>query len=287
MGEIIDGKKIAAQLDDEAAVKVASLKNNGIFPHLVVVLVGNDSASEIYVRNKDRHANKVGIKSTVIRLPETTSEQELLNQITQLNNDDTVSAILVQMPLPKQIDEFKVMMAIDTRKDADGFHPMNMGRLLQNEINKTPIACTPKGIITLLKRYNIKISGRNAVIVGRSNIVGKPMAALLLNENATVTITHSYTKNLAEITKKADILIVATGISHLIKANFVKNGAVVIDVGMNRDKQGKLTGDVDFDNVIDKVSYITPVPKGVGPMTIATLMQQTVNLAEWSSKNGR
>ncbi len=210
------------------------------------------------------------------------SENELLLKIQELNQTEDVNAILVQMPLPKHIDAFKVTMAIDPRKDVDGFHPVNVGKLFEGKTQHTPIACTPQGIMEMFQKYHIDIQGKRAVVVGRSSIVGKPMAALLLNANATVTLAHSYTKDLAALTKEADILVVATGIAHFIKEDQVKEGAVVIDVGMDRDENGKLTGDVDFENVEKHVSYITPVPKGVGPMTISMLMKQTVNLTKWS-----
>ncbi|KRN95275.1 bifunctional methylenetetrahydrofolate dehydrogenase/methenyltetrahydrofolate cyclohydrolase FolD [Pediococcus stilesii] len=282
MSQIIDGKSLAAEIDAQTMVETEQLKQNGITPHLVVILVGEDGASQIYVRNKERRAQKLGIKSTVIKMDSDTTEKELLAKIHELNQDVDVNAILVQMPLPKQIDEFKVIMAIDPKKDADGFHPVNVGRLFENEIAQTPVACTPQGIMEMFKKYQISLDGKNAVVVGRSTIVGKPMAALLLNANATVTVVHSHTKDLKEITKKADILVVATGIAHFIKADQVKDGAVVIDVGMDRDENGKLTGDVDFEKVQEKASFITPVPKGVGPMTISMLMKQTIDLTRWS-----
>lgn len=282
MSQIIDGKSLAAEIDAQTMVETEQLKQNGITPHLVVILVGEDGASQIYVKNKERRAQKLGIKSTVIKMDSDTTEKELLAKIHELNQDVDVNAILVQMPLPKQIDEFKVIMAIDPKKDADGFHPVNVGRLFENEIAQTPVACTPQGIMEMFKKYQISLDGKNAVVVGRSTIVGKPMAALLLNANATVTVVHSHTKDLKEITKKADILVVATGIAHFIKADQVKDGAVVIDVGMDRDENGKLTGDVDFEKVQEKASFITPVPKGVGPMTISMLMKQTIDLTRWS-----
>ncbi|RWY85997.1 bifunctional methylenetetrahydrofolate dehydrogenase/methenyltetrahydrofolate cyclohydrolase FolD [Pediococcus acidilactici] len=282
MGQIIDGKALAVEIDLQTKAEVMQLKERGIVPHLAVVLVGDDPASHIYVRNKKRRAEKLGIQSTVCQFPSSVTEATLLKEIDRLNHDASVHAILVQMPLPPQIDEFKVTLAIDPRKDADGFHPVNMGRLLQNKTDHTPVACTPRGIMQMLHKYNINPEGKKAVVIGRSMIVGKPMAALLLNANATVTVAHSHTKNLSELTKQADILVVATGIAHFIKANQVKDGAVVIDVGMNRDQNGKLTGDVDFAEVSPKASFITPVPKGVGPMTITMLMRQTIDLTKWS-----
>ncbi|KAF0335979.1 bifunctional methylenetetrahydrofolate dehydrogenase/methenyltetrahydrofolate cyclohydrolase FolD [Pediococcus acidilactici] len=282
MGQIIDGKALAAEIDLQTKAEVMQLKERGIVPHLAVVLVGDDPASHIYVRNKKRRAEKLRIQSTVCQFPSSVTEATLLKEIDRLNHDASVHAILVQMPLPPQIDEFKVTLAIDPRKDADGFHPVNMGRLLQNKTDRTPVACTPRGIMQMLHKYNINPEGKKAVVIGRSMIVGKPMAALLLNANATVTVAHSHTKNLSELTKQADILVVATGIAHFIKADQVKDGAVVIDVGMNRDQNGKLTGDVDFAEVSPKASFITPVPKGVGPMTITMLMRQTTDLTKWS-----
>lgn len=282
MGQIIDGKTLAAEIDKQTMTEVQKLKNQGVEPHLVVVLVGENPASQIYVRNKEKRANKLGIKSTLVTMNADISENELLLKIQELNQTEDVNAILVQMPLPKHIDAFKVTMAIDPRKDVDGFHPVNVGKLFEGKTQHTPIACTPQGIMEMFQKYHIDIQGKRAVVVGRSSIVGKPMAALLLNANATVTLAHSYTKDLAALTKEADILVVATGIAHFIKEDQVKEGAVVIDVGMDRDENGKLTGDVDFENVEKHVSYITPVPKGVGPMTISMLMKQTVNLTKWS-----
>ncbi|ANI98026.1 bifunctional methylenetetrahydrofolate dehydrogenase/methenyltetrahydrofolate cyclohydrolase FolD [Pediococcus pentosaceus] len=282
MSQIIDGKTLAAEIDKQTMTEVQKLKNQGVEPHLVVVLVGENPASQIYVRNKEKRANKLGIKSTLVTMNADISENELLLKIQELNQTEDVNAILVQMPLPKHIDAFKVTMAIDPRKDVDGFHPVNVGKLFEGKTQHTPIACTPQGIMEMFQKYHIDIQGKRAVVVGRSSIVGKPMAALLLNANATVTLAHSYTKDLAALTKEADILVVATGIAHFIKEDQVKEGAVVIDVGMDRDENGKLTGDVDFENVEKHVSYITPVPKGVGPMTISMLMKQTVNLTKWS-----
>lgn len=282
MGQIIDGKTLAAEIDKQTMTEVQKLKNQGVEPHLVVVLVGENPASQIYVRNKEKRANKLGIKSTLVTMNADISENELLLKIQELNQTEDVNAILVQMPLPKHIDAFKVTMAIDPRKDVDGFHPVNVGKLFEGKTQHTPIACTPQGIMEMFQKYHIDIQGKRAVVVGRSSIVGKPTAALLLNANATVTLAHSYTKDLAALTKEADILVVATGIAHFIKEDQVKEGAVVIDVGMDRDENGKLTGDVDFENVEKHVSYITPVPKGVGPMTISMLMKQTVNLTKWS-----
>ncbi|MCH5463294.1 bifunctional methylenetetrahydrofolate dehydrogenase/methenyltetrahydrofolate cyclohydrolase [Lactobacillus sp. LC28-10] len=282
MAELIDGKQLAKQVNAQTKQAVAELKSNGILPKLVVIIVGNDEASEIYVRNKHRKAEQVGIISETKRLPENTTQTELLNLIDQYNQDPTVHGLMVQAPLPPQIDEAAVTRAILPIKDADGFNPENVGNLYSNSDLNFPVSCTPKGIMTMLKAYGVQLEGANAVIVGRSNIVGRPMAALLLNASATVTVVHSHTKDMKRFTRQADILIVATGIAHLIKGEDIKPGATVIDVGMNRDENGKLTGDVDFESATTVAGKITPVPGGVGPMTIASLMQQTVELAKWS-----
>lgn len=274
MALIIDGKKIAAELKDELKEKVAELKKNGKEITLAVVQVGNDPASTVYVGNKKKACAYVGINSLSYELPESTSEEELLKLVQKLNQDQTVNGILVQLPLPKHIDENKIIQAISPSKDVDGFHPQNVGALSIGQ--KGFVSCTPAGIIELLKRSGISIEGKECVIIGRSNIVGKPMAMLMLRENATVTISHSRTKDLKEVTKRADILIVAIGKAKFITKDYVKDGAVIIDVGMNRDENNKLCGDVDYDDVISKVSAITPVPGGVGPMTIAMLMNNCV-----------
>lgn len=258
-------------------VKVDKLKEAGSVPGLAVILVGEDPASQIYVRNKARQATAIGLNSSVVRLPETVSEKELLELIEQYNQSEQWHGILVQLPLPKHISEEKVLLAIDPEKDVDGFHPMNMGRLWAG--NPLMIPSTPAGIMEMFREYNVELSGKRAVVIGRSNIVGKPMAQLLMMADATVTIAHSRTKNLRELTKEADILVVAIGRDRMIKADDVKDGAVVIDVGMNRDEDGKLHGDVDFDEVKEVASLITPVPGGVGPMTITMLMEQTVRAA--------
>lgn len=271
MKEILNGRMVADLLQDNLKEKVAALPFK---PTLVVVLVGNDPASEIYVRNKKRACEKVGIISKEIKLPETTTQEALLKIIAELNLEKEVDGILVQLPLPKQIDEAKIIAAISPLKDVDGFHPENVGNLFLGR--PTFIPATPKGIMLLLNHYHLSIAGKTAVVVGRSNIVGKPMGQLLLQENATVIMTHSQTKNLKEMTRLGDILVVAVGKRHLITEDFVKEGAIVIDVGMNRDEKGKLSGDVDFENVKEKASFITPVPKGVGPMTITALLEQTV-----------
>lgn len=274
---LIDGKALAAKMQAELKVKVDKLKKADNVPGLAVILVGEDPASQIYVRNKARQATAIGLNSSVVRLPETVSEQELLDLIEQYNQSEQWHGILIQLPLPEHISEEKVLLAIDPEKDVDGFHPMNMGRLWSG--NPLMIPSTPAGIMEMFREYNVELSGKRAVVIGRSNIVGKPMAQLLMMADATVTIAHSKTENLRELTKEADVLVVAIGRDRMIKAEDVKEGAVVIDVGMNRDEDGKLHGDVDFDEVKDVASLITPVPGGVGPMTITMLMEQTVRAA--------
>lgn len=282
MTQIIDGKLISSQIKDEVKERVAALKAKGREVTLAVILVGEDPASQVYVNNKKKACEYCGINSKSFELPETTSEAELLKLIDELNNDAAIDGILVQLPLPKGIDEDKVIMAIDPAKDVDGFHISNVGSLCVGR--KGLVSCTPAGIIELLKRYNITIEGKECVVIGRSNIVGKPMALLLLRENGTVTVCHSRTKNLKDVTKRADILVVAIGKPKFIDASFVKDGAVVIDVGIHRNEEGKLCGDVDFDSVRDKTSAITPVPGGVGPMTIAMLMNNCVAAVENKTK---
>ena len=278
MATIIDGKMLSLKLKEEMKGRIAQMKEKGIVPKLVVVLVGNDSASQVYVRNKHKSCGEVGIESEVITMPEETTQQELLEVVERLNQDNSVDGILVQLPLPKQIDEKTVLRAIRPDKDVDGFHPVNVGLLSIGDECFAP--ATPSGIVVMLKEYGIEIAGKHCVIVGRSNIVGKPMAALMLKENATVTVCHSKTNNLAEITRQADILIVATGRRNTVTADMVKEGVVVIDVGMNRNELGKLCGDVDFENVKEKASFITPVPGGVGPMTITELLESTILAAK-------
>lgn len=274
MAQLIDGKQISQEIKEELKVEVQKLKEQGIQICLAVVQVGSDPASTVYVRNKKKACAYIGIESRAYELPEETKEEELVALIEELNWDDTVNGILVQLPLPEQIDEDKIIRTISPDKDVDGFHPVSVGRLWIGE--KGFLSCTPAGIIQLLKRSGIEIEGKNCVIVGRSNIVGKPMAALLLRENGTVTVAHSRTKDLASVTSQADILIAGIGKARFITAEYVKDGAVVIDVGMNRDDQNRLCGDVDFESVEPKVSAITPVPGGVGPMTIAMLMNNCV-----------
>ncbi|WP_413536827.1 bifunctional methylenetetrahydrofolate dehydrogenase/methenyltetrahydrofolate cyclohydrolase [Carnobacterium divergens] len=273
----MDGKGLADEMQVEMQEMVTELKNKGITPGLVVLLVGENSASQTYVKNKEKRAIALGFHSVVERYPATISEAELLEEIEKFNQDDDFHGILVQLPLPEHIDADKVLNAIDSTKDVDGFHPVNMGKLLIGKPDMIP--CTPYGIMKLLARYNIDIAGKNAVIIGRSNIVGKPMAQLLLMEDATVTIAHSKTKNLAEVAKQADILVVAIGRGHFVTKEFIKPGAVVIDVGMNRDENGKLIGDVATSEVSEVAGFLTPVPKGVGPMTITMLLYQTIKNA--------
>ena len=278
MSTVINGRELADQMQAEIQKDVEKMTQQGIQPGLVVLLVGENPASQTYVRHKERAAAKIGILSKVEKLPETISEEELLAEIDKYNQDSRFHGILVQLPLPKHIDEEKILLAIEPKKDVDGFHPMNLGRLFVGKPEMIP--CTPYGIMKMFEAYDIDLTGKRAVIIGRSNIVGKPMAQLLLMKNATVTIAHSKTEHLAEVAKEADILVVAIGRGHFVTKEFVKPGAVVIDVGMNRNQEGKLIGDVAFDEVSEIASYITPVPKGVGPMTITMLMYQTVEAAK-------
>lgn len=275
MAQLIDGKKISAEIKDELKKQVSELKADGKEITLAVIQVGNDQASSVYVGNKKKACEYIGIKSLAYELPEETTEEKLLSIIEELNNRDDVNGILVQLPLPSHINEDKVIETIDSKKDVDGFNPMSVGALSIGK--KGFVSCTPAGIIQLLKRSNIEIEGKECVVVGRSNIVGKPMAMLLLRENGTVTVAHSRTKNLKEVTKRADILVAAVGKPKFITADYVKEGAVVIDVGIHRNENNKLCGDVDFESVEPKASAITPVPGGVGPMTIAMLMYNCVN----------
>ena len=278
MAEIIDGKKISTELKDEVKEKVAALKEKGIDVTLAVILVGNDPASTVYVGNKKKACEYTGIISKSFELPEETTEEELLKLIDDLNKDETVNGILVQLPLPKHIDEDKVIRSINPDKDVDGFHPESVGRLSIGAPGF--VSCTPAGIIHLLKRSNTELDGANVVVVGRSNIVGKPMAMLLLRENATVTICHSHTKNLKEVCKRADVLVVAIGQPKFIDADYIKEGATVIDVGIHRiDGTKKLCGDVDYESAEKVAGKITPVPGGVGPMTIASLINNCYEAA--------
>ncbi|HEP6809459.1 TPA: bifunctional methylenetetrahydrofolate dehydrogenase/methenyltetrahydrofolate cyclohydrolase [Streptococcus pyogenes] len=278
MTELIDGKALAQKMQQELAAKVNNLKQKkGIVPGLAVILVGDDPASQVYVRNKERAALTVGFKSETVRLSEFICQEELIAVIERYNADNTIHGILVQLPLPNHINDKKIILAIDPKKDVDGFHPMNTGHLWSGRPLMVP--CTPLGIMELLREYNVNLEGKHAVIIGRSNIVGKPMAQLLLDKNATVTLTHSRTRQLEEVCRCADVLIVAIGQGHFITKQYIKEGAIVIDVGMNRDDNGKLIGDVAFDEVAEVAAKITPVPGGVGPMTIAMLLEQTYQSA--------
>ena len=274
MAKIIDGKKISAEIKEELKNEVVQLKTQGIEGTLAVIQVGNDPASSVYVNNKKKACAYIGINSESFELPEETTQEELLALIAKLNADDSINGILVQLPVPKHIDEKTIIHAISPKKDVDGFHPESVGSLVIGQPGF--VSCTPAGIIELLKRSNVTIDGKNCVIVGRSNIVGKPMALLMLRENATVTIAHSHTKNLKEICQNADILIIAIGKREFITGDYIKEGAVVIDVGIHRDENNKLAGDVKYDEAEKKASQITPVPGGVGPMTIAMLMNNCV-----------
>ncbi|MGQ7537296.1 bifunctional methylenetetrahydrofolate dehydrogenase/methenyltetrahydrofolate cyclohydrolase [Streptococcus suis] len=280
---VIDGKALGVKMQAALAEKTARLKEEkGVVPGLVVILVGENPASQVYVRNKERSALATGFKSEVVRVPDTITESDLLDLIERYNQDDEWHGILVQLPLPAHISEEKVLLAIDPDKDVDGFHPTNMGKFWSG--HPVMIPSTPAGIMEMFKEYQIELEGKSALVIGRSNIVGKPMAQLLLDANATVTIAHSRTKNLPELARQADILVVAIGRGHFVTKEFVKPGAVVIDVGMNRDENGKLIGDVKYDEVSEVASYITPVPGGVGPMTITMLMEQTYEACVRSAK---
>ena len=274
----IDGKAVSQKIKEQVKVRVEALKERGIVPGLAVVLIGENSASHTYVKNKKKTCEALGMRSDLHQFPDTLSEQELLATIEDLNNDPVIHGILVQLPLPSHIDEFKVILAIDPSKDVDGFHPVSIGNMMIGKDAFLP--CTPHGIIKLLEHYQIDPSGKHTVVIGRSNIVGKPVGQLLLQKDATVTYCHSKTKDMASLTKQADILIAAVGKAKFIDRSYVKPGAVIIDVGMNRDENGKLCGDVDFADVEGTASYMTPVPGGVGPMTIAMLMENTVQSAE-------
>lgn len=276
--EIISGKELASEIKQDLAKEIERLKVKNLIPKLVVVLVGDNPASLSYVKGKERAAAEIGMDSEVITLPVETTEADLLALLDELNDNDAVHGILVQLPLPDQINEQKVIDRINPKKDVDGFHPINIGKMMTGEDSFLP--CTPYGIITMIKSKGVEIEGKHAVIIGRSNIVGKPVGQLLLNENATVTYCHSKTENMQKYTQAADILIVAIGKENFIKQEDVKEGAVIIDVGINRTQEGKLTGDVDFAEVVEKAGYITPVPGGVGPMTITMLLSNTIKAAK-------
>ena len=278
MAVIIDGKEVAKEKREQIKKRVAELKAEGKSVGLAVIIVGENPASRVYVNNKKKGCLEVGIESFEYALPESTTEEELKNLVKKLNNDDRVNGILCQLPLPKHINEDAVINTISPEKDVDAFHPQNVGHIMIGDYTFLP--CTPAGIMEMLKFYNISVSGKKCVVIGRSNIVGKPMAMLLLKENGTVEICHSRTENLKEETLSADILVAAVGKTRFVTEDMVKQGAVVIDVGMNRDEGGKLCGDVDFNNVEKKASYITPVPGGVGPMTITMLLENTVRAVE-------
>lgn len=274
MTQIIDGKKISAEIKDELRQEVVAMKEEGKEIALAVIQVGEDPASSVYVRNKKKACEYIGIKSVSYEIPEDSTQQELLDLVEKCNNDPEINGILVQLPLPGHMDEDAVIHAIDPKKDVDGFHPVSVGNMVIGNDGFLP--CTPAGIIELLKRSGVEISGKECVVVGRSNIVGKPMSTLLLRENGTVTVCHSRTRNLREVCSRADILVVAVGKPKFIDSSYVKQGAVIIDVGIHRNEHNKLCGDVDFDAVKEKTSAITPVPGGVGPMTIAMLMKNCV-----------
>ena len=278
MYQILDGKKVSQRVKDELREKVENLKKEGVNPGLAVIIVGNDSASRVYVNNKKKACEYIGIRSEEYALPEETTEDELLSLVDTLNKKDDIHGILCQLPLPKHINEEKILYAIDPKKDVDAFHPVNVGKIMIGDFDFLP--CTPAGVMDLIEESGIDLTGKECVVVGRSNIVGKPQAMLLLHKNATVTICHSRTKDLKEVCKRADVLVVAVGRAKMIDESYIKDGAVVIDVGMDRDENGKLCGDVDFDSACQVAGAITPVPGGVGPMTIATLMKNAVTAAE-------
>ena len=275
---IIDVKAVAKSVRERVAGETAELKKKGVTPGLAVIIVGEDPASQVYVRNKEKACEEVGFFSEKFALPESTTQEELNALVKELNERDDINGILCQLPLPKHLDDKEVINLINPIKDVDAFHPVNVGAIMIGDYNFLP--CTPAGVMELIHSTGVDVCGKKAVVIGRSNIVGKPMAMLLLHENATVEITHSRTQNLAEVTAGADILVAAIGKAKFVTADMVKEGAVVIDVGMNRDENGKLCGDVDFEAVTDKCSYITPVPGGVGPMTISMLMQNTLTAAK-------
>lgn len=283
MAIIIDGKAVSQKIKEDLTLQVKDLKAKGINPCLAVIIVGEDPASKVYVGGKIRDCEQIGIESKHFPLPEETTEKELLELVEKLNKDDSVSGLLVQLPLPKHINEKTIINAIDPKKDVDAFHPFNVGKIMIGDYEFLP--CTPAGVMELLDAYNIDVSGKECVVIGRSNIVGKPQAMLLLQKNGTVTICHSKTKDLKEVTKRADILVVAIGKGEFVTGDMIKDGAVVIDVGMNRNAEGKLVGDVHFESAEKKASYITPVPGGVGVMTRAVLMKNAVKAAILASEN--
>ncbi|GLB46800.1 bifunctional protein FolD [Philodulcilactobacillus myokoensis] len=287
MSTIINGRKLAKDLNLKTKSRVQQLNQESIYPGLVVIIVGDDDASQRYVRNKHLKAQKLGIKSIIKSLPKDTTQDQLLTIIQQYNQNSSINGILVQLPLPAQIDERIISYSINPQKDVDAFNPINAGKLFLNEDTFYPVPCTPSGVMEMFKKYHIDLRGKLAVVIGRSTIVGRPMASLLTNANATVISLNHYTKDIKKFTSKADIIVSATGQLHLLGSCDVKPNAVVIDVGENMNENGKLVGDVDFDQVSKIAGYITPVPGGVGPMTIAMLMKQTVDLAVWSEKNGR
>lgn len=282
MSKIIDGKAVSAQVKERIKAETAALKEQGIEVGLAVVIVGEDPASKVYVRNKKRACEEVGFNSYEYALPENTTEEQLLELVKQLNADDKVNGILVQLPLPKHLDDKVIINNILPEKDVDAFHPVNVGKIMIGDYSFLP--CTPAGVMELIASTGTEIAGKECVVIGRSNIVGKPQAMLLLHKSGTVTICHSKTVNLKEVCQRADILVAAVGRAKMITSDYIKEGAVVIDVGMNRDENGKLCGDVDFDDCKDKAGYITPVPGGVGPMTIAMLMQNTLTAAKVKNK---
>ncbi|WP_105955968.1 bifunctional 5,10-methylenetetrahydrofolate dehydrogenase/5,10-methenyltetrahydrofolate cyclohydrolase [Apilactobacillus quenuiae] len=281
MATIIDGKLLAKKLNEDTKTNVNKMKKQGVIPCLAVIIVGNDQASKRYVRSKHKKAEQLGIKSIVKELPEETTETELLKVLNEYNHNNDINAILIQSPLPKHINEKYIMGQINPKKDVDGFQIINSGKLFLNEAENYPVACTPKGIMKMLNEYNIELVGKKAVVIGRSTIVGRPMAALLINAGAEVSVINHYA-NVSDYTKNADIIVSATGKLHTVTKNDVKQGATIIDVGQNLDETGKLVGDVDYQEVYEIAGYITPVPGGVGPMTISTLMTQTVELTKWS-----
>ena len=276
--QIINGKEIAQAVRQEIRQEVEDLKAKGFVPGLAVILVGDNPASQTYVRNKEKTCLDLGMHSVLIKKPATLSQEELIENINELNQDDSIHGILVQLPLPNHIDEKAIIEAISPDKDVDGFHPINIGRMMTGQ--RAFLPCTPYGVMVMLQHINYDLEGKHVVVVGRSNIVGKPQAQLMLNANATVTICHSKTKDLAYYTKQADVIVAAVGKRNTITADHIKEGAVIIDVGMNRNDEGKLCGDVDYEGVLEKASYVTPVPGGVGPMTITMLMKNTVQSAQ-------